>query len=465
MGVGMRIGRVRGRAAAASAEQLPKRVLTREWFRWYAKGLVVTDTLTVLLAIGLAQWAAADTIGKHGILSAALVVLWLAALWLAGARSSRVIGAGSDEYRRVLIASFQTAGAIAIVAQLQRVDVARGFLAVALLAGMVGLVVSRIMWRGYVARLRAQGRFQTVVMAIGDGHDISLLVHHLTRNPRDGYRVAGIGIPGYGSGRGESVTINGRSIPIVGDEMCALGALDQLGADTVAITGTEHFGIHGLRRLTSQLDALDVALVVSPGVLDVAEARLHLGQFPRRAFDVGFSLAALILTAPVLVAVAVAIRITSRGPVFDRSERIGLHGAPFSMLTFRSVVTVADQRVDALVAGHASVSDVLFKMLDEPRITPVGRLIRRFGIDQLPQLLNVLRRDMSVVGPRPPLRREVATYDGDARRSLLVRPGITGLWRVRGDSELFYTENWSVVSDLVLIAKTVRAGLGRDDAT
>jgi lipopolysaccharide/colanic/teichoic acid biosynthesis glycosyltransferase len=172
--------------------------------------------------------------------------------------------------------------------------------------------------------------------------------------------------------------------------------------------------------------------------------------------------------------VAIAIKVTSRGPVFYSAERIGLDGKAFTMLKFRSMVDGADSLLPNLNALNEFDGGVLFKIRDDPRVTAVGRLIRRYSIDELPQFINVLKQDMSVVGPRPPLRREVETYDAEVMRRLLVKPGVTGLWQVSGRSDLSwddsvrldlsYIENWSMIGDLLIILKTLKAVQGRKGA-
>ena len=196
-------------------------------------------------------------------------------------------------------------------------------------------------------------------------------------------------------------------------------------------------------------------------------------RFQKRAFDFCFALAALTGTLPILLVTAIAIKITSRGPVFYSSERIGIDGKPFSMLKFRTMVQDADKQLESLLGNNES-DGLLFKIRDDPRVTPVGRVLRRFSIDELPQFINVLRQEMSVVGPRPPLRREVEAYDDDVQRRLLVKPGVTGLWQVSGRSDLSwdkavrldlsYVDNWSMVGDILIIAKTVRAVFQRKGA-
>jgi lipopolysaccharide/colanic/teichoic acid biosynthesis glycosyltransferase len=310
------------------------------------------------------------------------------------------------------------------------------------------LLASRNLWRNRVWRRRAQGQYQSMVLAIGDRPGVSHLAYQLIRNPNNGYVVVGVCIPGYGPPRGEMLTVQGRQIPILGDETAAVSAIAGCGADTVAVTRTEHFGVHGIRDLMWRLETMDVDLVVSPGVVDVAGGRLTLKpiagfspvnvdkpqyegaqRFQKRAFDFCFASAALVGTSPLLVATAVGIKATSRGPVFYRAERIGLDGKPFTMLKFRTMVDGADTQVERLLPLNEGAGGMLFKIRQDPRVTPIGKILRRFSVDELPQFINVLKQDMSVVGPQPPLRREVENYDGKVKRRLLVKPRLPGCGR------------------------------------
>jgi exopolysaccharide biosynthesis polyprenyl glycosylphosphotransferase len=490
-----------GSGAATLLRLLSTQVFERTWWqRRYAAKLRITDTFVVCAAVVVAQYVRfGATLSPRGYpehyvpaFSALFVIVWLSALAGFHTRSPRIIGSGVEEYRRVVSASFWTFGAIAIVTLLLKLDIARGYLAVALPAGTLGLVLSRSMWRGRVARRRARGEYQTAVLAIGELDAVENLANELTRNLADGFQVVGVAVPGYGPPRGEQVNINGRMIPILGGEADALAAIRSCGADTVAIAGTEHFGVRGIRRLIWDLEPMGVDLVVSTGVMDVALSRLVMRpiaglpllqiekpkyrsamRFQKRAFDFCFSLTVLVVGLPIFLATAIAIKITSKGPVFYTSERIGIDGKPFAMLKFRTMVEGADKQLASLL--HANDSDgLLFKIRDDPRITPVGRLLRRFSIDELPQFINALRNDMSIVGPRPPLRREVEAYDCEVLRRLLVKPGISGLWQVSGRSDLSwneavrldlsYVDNWSMVGDLLIIAKTLRAVFDRTGA-
>lgn len=473
----------------------------RRWQKKYANRVRFTDAAIVAGSVALAQFArfggspsssgyAGDVMTMFSVLFA---VLWLSSLEIFQTRSTRVIGAGLDEYRRIAHASFQTFGIIAIITLLAKIELARGYLAVALPVGTMGLLVSRNIWRRYVGRKRAKGEYQTKVLAIGDRSGVSHLAQELLRNPKDGYLVVGVCIPGYGPPRGETLEVHGQAIPILGDDSHAAPAVGGCGADTVAVARTEHFGVQGIRDLMWRLETMDVDLVVSPGVMDVANARLALrpyagfpllhvekpqyeetNRFQKRAFDFCFALAAVVAAAPVMIACAIAIKLTSKGPVFYRAERIGLEGKPFTMLKFRTMVDGADTQIPTLLAINEGAGGVLFKIRQDPRITPVGRILRKLSIDELPQFINVLKQDMSVVGPRPPLRREVDNYDVEAKRRLLVKPGVTGLWQVSGRSDLSweesvrldlsYVDNWSMAGDLMIVAKTVKVVLVGDGA-
>ena len=247
-------------------------------------------------------------------------------------------------------------------------------------------------------------------------------------------------------------------------------------------------------RLTGEwrLEGSGVELLVAPGLIEVAGPRLHIRPFeglpllsveqPRfegwrrvvkGAVDRCAAAAALLVLAPVLLGIALAVRLTSSGPALFRQERIGINGRPFTMLKFRSMVVDADQRLAEIQAGNIS-DGLLFKMREDPRVTRVGRWLRRLSLDELPQLLNVLGGSMALVGPRPPLPNEVARYDSSVSRRLLVKPGLTGLWQVSGRSDLpweeavrldlRYVENWSLALDLLILWKTARAVLSSSGA-
>lgn len=466
------------------------------WQRRYMAGLWLSDAAVVGLAVGVAQIARFGTETRevttaafsglsYTAASVAMALLWLSMLTIHRTRSARVIGGGAEEYRRIAVATLQLFGLVAIVSMLFHLEIARGYLAIAFPVGLFGLSLSRWIARKVVSRQRAVGKCSTSVLVVGSRQSVLTMTRNFSRDAGSGYRVVGVCLPGHGFRDDDNMVVDGRAIPVLGDEYSVVHALRQCGADTVVVTATEHLGHEGIRSLVWELEPHDVDLVVAPGVVDVAGPRLEMRpvagfplihvekpryhgakRFGKSAFDLCFSLIALAAVSPVMVAIAIAVKATSKGPVLYKSERIGLDGKPFQMLKFRTMVDGADKQVEALF-GNNEGAGVLFKMKHDPRVTPVGRILRKFSLDELPQFLNVLRREMSVVGPRPPLRREVEAYDGEVRRRLLVKPGLTGLWQVSGRSDLSwdetvrldlsYVENWSMTQDLLIVGKTIRA--------
>jgi exopolysaccharide biosynthesis polyprenyl glycosylphosphotransferase len=474
----------------------------RLWRVRYARRLAVVDVVGVVTAVGIAQWlrfgglpGTAQTVRlfDYNTVSVIIAVGWLAALSIYRTRSTRIIGAGAEEYRRVWLATISVFGCVAIVSMLLKLDIARGYLMIALPVGIAMLLACRLIARRVVGAMRGKhGRCKTRVLVVGSRPAVKDLVRSLARDPASGYEVVGACVPGPRFR--EAIEVAGvGSVHIYGDETNVVDALAQTGCDAVALTATERLDGRGIRNLSWDLEKLDVDLMVAPGVVDVAGPRLTMRpvaglplihvekpqyngakRFQKRAFDMVFSGVVLLVGLPMLIVVAVAVKLTSSGPVFYRSERIGLDGQPFQMIKFRTMVEGADRMVEALAEFNDSDGGVLFKIRSDPRVTPVGRILRRYSIDELPQFINVLTRDMSVVGPRPPLAREVVSYDHDVMRRLLVRPGITGLWQISGRSDLswedsvrldlFYVENWSMMADLLIVVKTVKAMIGASGA-
>ena len=470
--------------------------LRARWQQRYGNWLAASDVIVVIGVVAAAQilrfgnvtsgslWAGYASVAYSAV-SVLIVSAWALVLTIYHTRAQQVIGAGPEEFRRVWTATLWVFGVIAVISTLFKLEIARGYLAIAFPLGLFALSVNRHLARKYVAAQRRRGRFTTAVLAVGDPRSVKALAQSLAQHPAEGYTV--VGACTLGILQRENIVVPGlgplRVFPHEADIRHAIAASQ---ADTVALTSAGELGPEGIRDLSWQLEKLGVDLVVSPGIVDVAGPRLtvrpvgdlpliHVDKpqyqgakrFQKRAFDVCFALLALLAASPVMIVAAMAVKVTSRGPVFYRAERIGLDGVPFRMIKFRSMVVDADRRLAEVADLNESVGGVLFKIRGDPRITRVGRLLRRYSIDELPQFINVVRGDMSVVGPRPPLRSEVETYDHRVRRRLLVRPGITGLWQVSGRSDLSwddsvrldlsYVENWSMLSDLAIAAKTVGA--------
>jgi exopolysaccharide biosynthesis polyprenyl glycosylphosphotransferase len=304
----------------------------------------------------------------------------------------------------------------------------------------------------------------------GNDHSIAELEHVLAKNTGLGYQVVGR------CGVGDN--------PV---EVC-----NQHDADTLIVTGAALTSSDDLRRIGWELGDTEIDLIVVPSLVDVAGPRIHMRpvaglplmhieppqvaramKWGKALFDRLGSFVLLVVLVPVMAIVAVAVKAETKGPAFYRHRRVGAHGKEFGVWKFRSMVVDADAKHDELLAENGGVA-LLFKVKDDPRVTRVGRFIRRYSLDELPQLFNVLVGQMSLVGPRPQVADEVAGYDDTAHRRLLVRPGITGLWQVSGRSnltweeavrlDLSYVDNWSMMGDVVILARTIRAVLRHDGA-
>ena len=417
---------------------------------------------------------------KYTAFSAVLVGAWLLMLRVHGAYDHRLLGHGPEEYKAVAVASSQLFGLVAIASYVLRLDVARGYVAIALPAGMIGLLVFRWLWRKWLIMHRAKGLMSGSVLVVGDRGHLMNLIRALDSVPEAGYRVVAACC-------GDADQSHIGSVPVLGDESEAADIARRLGVNTVACTSSSRFDTGGLRRLGWALEDQDVDLVVVPRLTDVAGPRvltrpvaglslLHVEApvfaGPRLALKtamdrVGAALL-LILLSPVFTVIAVLIRRDHGGPVFFHQERIGKDGTSFPMLKFRTMQVGAEAMLSSLL-DQSDGQGPLFKLRDDPRITRVGAKLRRYSLDELPQLVNVLCGQMSLVGPRPPLASEVETYASDVHRRLLVKPGMTGLWQINGRSDLswdesvrfdlYYVENWSVMSDLMILWRTGRAVL------
>lgn len=485
----------RARVARSAARQTP-------WIDGYIRRVMITDALIVVSVVFGAQVlrygpiSFDDRVGRAhvpvGLVSVGIVAAWLVMLRMRQCLDRRVIAAGPTEYSRIVSACFLTFATLAIVDLLFVLNIARSFVALAFPVGTLLLLASHWLWRSRLTRRRRRRLDLDRVLVIGGLATAQPLIEHLDRNPELGYAVIGVCVPPEQSMVLGPVAVNARSVPILGEFADARAVVELAGASTVAVTSAEALGHSAMRELSWDMEGLDVSMVVAPGLLDVAGPRmsmrpvaglplLHIdkpgykgaNRFAKGMLDrIGAALL-VVVTAPILVACAIAIRVDTRGPVFYRAERIGLGNEPFLMWKFRSMVTDAD-RMKADLADLDEGAGALFKIRDDPRVTRVGKVIRRFSIDELPQLFNVIGGSMSLVGPRPPLAEEVERYHGAIARRMLVRPGMTGLWQVSGRSDLTweesvrldlsYVENWSAMSDAMILWRTLRAVVSRSGA-
>ncbi|MCW2574159.1 MAG: wcaJ [Modestobacter sp.] len=455
----------------------------RGWAGRYQAALLLGD---VLLA---AVTGAVVLVSHGGAASQAVELLWaslsLVAVWpllLAGtgAYEARLFGVGSDEFHRVGHAGMVLLAVLGFLSYAAELQLSRGLVVLAVPALTLVSVVWRYVLRQRLHRRRLQGRCLKRVVVVGRGGAVLELVERLRHARYAGLEVVAACVtPGDRSRVAQAV-----GLPVAGLDDVVATAL-RSGADTVAVTSASETAAQYLRALSWQLEGTGLELLVAPGLVEVAGPRLHIRPLdglpllsveqPRfegwplvvkSAIDRSAALATLLILLPVFGAVALAVRLSSPGPVFYRQERVGLGGRSFTMLKFRSMVVGADQQVSGLSDGN-DADGLLFKMRRDPRVTRVGRWLRRLSLDELPQLVNVVGGSMSLVGPRPPLPREVARYDSSVSRRLLVKPGLTGLWQISGRSDLSweeavrldlrYVENWSLTLDVQILWKTARA--------
>jgi exopolysaccharide biosynthesis polyprenyl glycosylphosphotransferase len=448
----------------------------------YRRFVVLFDAAVAGLAVALAVVVRFDASPQDFYLTIPVIVpfAWVALLAMNRAYESRFIGAGTEEFERVLRSGLSLFTVIAVLSFSLDGNVSRSIVLVSIPSTVLGSLVSRKIARRQLHRARARGKGLQRTLVVGRGEAVHHLVQLLRTTPDEGLEPVGVCLP---DGTRHRKELDG--VPVTGDLEGVLSGVDATRAQVVAVVCDPDLAGHLLRKLSWALEERGVELLVSPGIVEVAGPRLsirpvaglsllHLerpaahggSMLLKSAFDRAAAAAALVLLAPFMIAIAIAVRMTSRGPALFTQTRVGVDGCEFSMYKFRSMVCDAEDRLIDL-RDRDDGNGVLFKMRCDPRVTPLGAWLRRFSIDELPQLFNVLRGDMSLVGPRPPLPEEVARYEPDAARRLRVRPGITGLWQVSGRSDLTweqslrldlrYVDNWSMALDLSILWKTVQA--------
>jgi exopolysaccharide biosynthesis polyprenyl glycosylphosphotransferase len=475
----------------------------RNWQSLYARRLFVTDLGVVILSVLASQLAWIDSGAAelqissldmdtfrvtYTAVSVVVVVLWMLLLDFYASRDHRNIGSGTIEYRRIADSTIRLFGVFAIVAFLFKADLGRGYFLTALPLGVFLLLLSRWMWRQWLRRRQRDGQFVSRTLLVGQRSKTQPVAEAIQRDGSTGLVAVGA-VTRTGALDRELVP----GVPVLGSFADILRVLDELVIDTVVVTAADAISPTDMRELGWRLESRRVNLIVAPSLTDVAGPRIHARpvaglplihvDFPRfegrkqagkRIFDFFGSLALLIVSLPILVAVAIAVKATSPGPILYTQERVGHRGNPFGMLKFRSMVQGADDQLASLLDAQGTSDKPLFKVINDPRITPVGKFIRKYSLDELPQLINVLLGQMSLVGPRPQRAAEVALYDDAAHRRLFMKPGMSGLWQISGRSklswedairlDLYYVENWSMTGDFIILWRTARAVAAADGA-
>ncbi|WP_018331976.1 sugar transferase [Actinomycetospora chiangmaiensis] len=456
---------------------------TRTWRTILLRAVLAADLGIVLgaaavataLGVGTRSWDA-EPAAVSSCIGAGIALTLMAAMrcW-----DPQTVGQGAEEFNRLVRAFVGASLVLALLGYLLKADGLRPWVIGVLPVTGLAVLAGRYLIRRVLHTARREDLCMSSVLVVGTEQGISDLVARTLRVPHHGWAVVAA-CTSTGLADGGAV----RGIPVVGDLDGVARQVAELGIDVVAVAPTPGWTPKRLQALAWELEGTGVDLVVDPGLMEIGGPRLHVAPVdglpmlrltePRfdgvtRAVKAGAdrlgAAALLFLLAPVFLTIAVLIK-RDGGPVFYRQERVGLSGRHFRMVKFRSMVVDADQMVAQLAASNEAAGP-LFKMKRDPRITNVGSTLRRLSLDELPQLFNVLGGSMSLVGPRPPLAREVAEYETDARRKLLVRPGMTGLWQVSGRSDLTweesvrldlrYVENWSPALDINILWKTVGA--------
>lgn len=469
---------------------------SRDWPRRYGSWLVVSDVLVVAATLLLYRITSIAPQGENLVTLSSTVVMrywgalaitglvWLAALAIFETRERHVVGNGPLEYRRVANASIGVIAFLVAIAFFFQLDVRRTLFLVALPLGTLALIFSRWLWRQWLRAQQRHAKYVYRAVVMGEPEKAAHVVESINRSQGTGFAVVGA----VTNARVDTI----HRVPVIGRISDAAKALDIVDADTLIIAGSDDLGPKLMRRIGWQIADRDANLVVAPALTDVAGPRIHatpaaglpfihvefprlegVRRFAKRGFDIVGSAALILVASPFMLATMIAIRVDSPGPLFYRQTRIGRGGREFGMIKFRSMVANADDQLASLLDLQGTSDEPLFKVTDDPRITRVGRFIRKHSIDELPQLFNVLIGNMSLVGPRPQVAGEVALYDDAAHRRLLVKPGMSGLWQVSGRSalswddalrlDLYYVENWSFVQDIQILFRTFRAVLKPGD--
>lgn len=454
------------------------------WERAHRARLGLTDAAVIAIASGVASGIQLhlgeppmDVVTRAALLAA----VWFATLLAMRTSLTALFGSSTAEYRGIAHASGLAIGLMAVMALLLGWDSMRLTVLITLPMGLLGLLMSRWSWRRWLSNQRRHGRFTSRTLVVGNRDEVEYAVRALEPIGMSGYQIVGATLL---DANARELDLGRTVVPVLGNLTSVARVAAELRADTIVVAGRPERDPDFIKRLGWELEGTAAELVLCNRLADVAGPRLSFTpidglpmikmQIPtyegakhvlKRALDVVVSTIALIPIVVITPLIALLIKLDSPGPVFFFQKRVGRDGKPFQIVKFRSMHADAEHKLAALKAANEG-SGLLFKMKQDPRITRVGRVLRKLSLDELPQFWNVLAGEMSVVGPRPPLPSEVSDYDGTVSRRLYIKPGITGLWQISGRSDLDwdesirldlrYVENWSVITDLQIMWRTAR---------
>jgi exopolysaccharide biosynthesis polyprenyl glycosylphosphotransferase len=456
--------------------------------RFETTALILVDAIVAVLAVlcGLDARFGGSAPAIAGVPYTMVVVgfpaVWVLTMAVGGTYDRRFLTVGVEEYWRVMNATVWLGGTIAVVSYMFELHISRGFLAITMPLSVVLTLTGRYVHRKGLRRSLANGAAFHRMVIVGSRKSAERLEQHMRRAAFAGYAVVGV-YEGLSEGNPDDPLVLALQSPAAAEAL--VEAVYRLGADTIAIASGSVLTNPGIQRLSWHLEGTGITLLVAPDVADIAGPRIlvrpvnglpliHIEEpefqgaqrVLKEVIDRVGAGVLLLLLSPLLAAIALVALISQGRPILYRQERIGRYGLPFDIHKFRTMRNGADRELSDL--AHLNIhSGELFKIRQDPRVTRLGRVLRRFSLDELPQLWDVLRGWMSLVGPRPPLLQEATGYRDDARRRLLVKPGITGLWQVSGRSDLsweetirldlHYVENWSVALDIALLCRTLMA--------
>lgn len=453
----------------------------RHWYTNFRSLLQISDAIAIALSLAVSFWlrfGGGQASRVDDLIALVLVgTTWMVSLSLTESRDKKVLAVGLEEYRRVITSSLYAFGALAICSYLFKVEPSRFVFVMALPLGIAALLTSRWLLRVKLTRARRDGRASVPTILVGSQAQVGATERDLLRYSELGLRpaaavytdagdgfAAASGLPHITRADAPALVAAGHYGAVVVTDGVAPNysrglawALERHAVEILFVS--ELFDLAGPRMTVQTMEGFDLVHIDLPRLTGWP---LHI----KRVFDFTFSSAALILLSPLFLLIALAIKLDDHGPVIFRQKRIGLNGAEFTIHKFRTMRTDAESHLEELRAE--SIGNVaLFKLDRDPRVTRIGRLLRTYSLDELPQFWTVLRGRMSVVGPRPHLAKELAGFPDEGLRRLLIKPGITGLWQISGRSDLSledsvkldlrYIESWSLTGDIVVVLKTLKA--------
>jgi exopolysaccharide biosynthesis polyprenyl glycosylphosphotransferase len=442
---------------------------------------MLSDALALTVAFALAMFVQSlvrpvptSIVLQQVNLAAIALPFWLLAMGLNRLFTARALVRRSEEFRRIVTANLWGAGFIVAAGfATKNVLLSRLWVGLVFLASTAVLLVSRTVARRVFAWMREQGYCSRPVVIVGTGVDALAVLHTTQRHPELGYKVVAL--------TGDDDIGERGGVRVLGGANDTLRVIEETGA-VGAILSVPSLDPRDVNVLTRRLSKAGHHVTLSPALHDIditrtrpqeIDGRLMIYVEPnglsgwrrscKRAFDIAVAGTVLMLTSPLLLLAALAIKLTSRGPVMFSQVRVGREGREFRIYKLRTMVVDAEQLLPSL-ADQNEADGPLFKISDDPRITRAGRILRKTSIDELPQLWNVLRGDMSIVGPRPALPSEAEQWTPELHERLQVLPGITGMWQVSGRSDagfeqyqrldLYYVDNWSLWRDLSIVGRT-----------